>query len=133
MSRSLPLMFCLVIGLLLLACSKPADTNRNAAATNSAVPAGTPAAAAQSPATSATAEKIGVPECDAFLTAYENCVTSKVPAAQRATFEAGMKTWRTQWKRLADNPQTKPGLVEACKRQQELQRTTLNKTYGCTL
>jgi hypothetical protein len=127
-------MFCLVIGLLLLACSKPADTNRNAAATNSAAPAGTPAAASQSASTNAAAgEKIGVPECDAFLTAYENCVTSKVPEAQRATFETGMKTWRTQWKRLADNPQTKPGLVEACKRQQEIQRTTLNKTYGCTL
>jgi hypothetical protein len=43
-----------------------------------------------------------------------------------------MKTWRTQWKKLADNPQTKAGLVEACKRQQELQRTAL-KAYGCTL
>ena len=133
MSRSLPLMFCLVIGLLVLACSKPADTNRNAAATNSAAPAATPAATSHTASTSAPAEKIGVPECDAFLTAYENCVTTKVPEAQRATFETGMKTWRTQWTRLADNPQTKPGLVEACKRQQELQRTTLNKTYGCTL
>jgi hypothetical protein len=124
-------MFCLVIGLLVLSCSKPADTNRNAAATNSAAPAGTPAAT-RSPATVASGERIGVPECDAFLTAYENCVTTKVPEAQRATFETGMKTWRTQWKKLADNPQTKAGLVEACKRQQELQRTAL-KAYGCTL
>ena len=131
MSRSLPLMFCLVIGLLVLSCSKPADTNRNAAATNSAAPVGTPAAT-HSPATVASGERIGVPECDAFLTAYENCVTTKVPEAQRATFETGMKNWRTQWKKLADNPQTKAGLVEACKRQQELQRTAL-KAYGCTL
>src|SRR5689334_23509526 len=134
MSRSLPLMFCLVIGLLVLSCSKPADTNRNAASTNNAAPAGTPAAHAPSPSTNAAAgEKIGVPECDAFLTAYENCVANKVPAAQRANFEANMKTWRADWKRLAGNPQTKPGLVEACKRQQEVQRTTLNKTFGCTL
>jgi len=131
MSRSLLLMFCLVIGLLVLSCSQ-ADTNRNAASTNSAAPAATPAAT-HSPATVAAAgEKIGVPECDAFLTAYENCVTTKVPEAQRATFQTGMKTWRTQWKKLADNPQTKAGLVEACKKQQEAQRTAL-KAYGCTL
>src|ERR1051326_5053368 len=130
MSRTLPLMFCLVIGLLVLACSKPADTNRNAASTNNTTaPSGTPAA----PSTStAVAEKIGVPECDAFLTAYENCVTTKVPAQARAQFQAGMKTWHTEWKRLADNPQTKGTLAEACKRQHDAQRTAL-KAYGCTL
>lgn len=130
MSRTLPLMFCLVVGLLVVACSKSADTNR-AAATNSAVPAGTPAAT-HSPAATAAAEKIGVPECDAFLTAYENCVTTKVPEAQRATFQTGMKTWRTEWKKLAENPQTKGTLAEVCKKQQEAQRTPL-KAYGCTL
>src|SRR6185369_12230381 len=131
MSRTLPLMFCLVIGLLVLACSKPADTNRNAASTNNTTaPSGTPAAPSAS--TAVAGEKIGVPECDAFLTAYENCVTTKVPAQARAQFQAGMKTWRTEWKRLADNPQTKGTLTEACKRQHEAQRTAL-KAYGCTL
>ena len=131
MSRSLLLMFCLVIGLLVLSCSK-ADTNRNAASTNAAAPAATPAATR--PATTAAAgDRIGVPECDAFLTAYENCVTTKVPEAARSQFQAGMKTWRTEWKRMADNPQTKAGLVEACKKQLEASRTTLNKAYGCTL
>jgi len=133
MSRSLPLMFCLVIGLLVLSCSKPADTNRNAASTNNTAPSGTPAAHAASPSTNAAAgEKIGVPECDAFLTAYENCVTTKVPEQARAQFQAGMRTWRTEWKRLADNPQTKGTLAEACKRQHDAQRTAL-KAYGCTL
>jgi len=133
MSRSLLLMFCLVIGLMVLACSKPADTNRNAASTNKTAPTGTPAATAPGASTTAAAgEKIGVPECDAFLTAYENCVTTKVPEQARAQFQAGMKTWRTEWKRLADNPQTKGTLTEACKRQHEAQRTAL-KAYGCTL
>ena len=134
MSRTLPLMFCLVIGLLVLSCSKPADTNRNAAATNSAASSATPAATAHTASTTAAAgEKIGVPECDAFISAYENCVTAKVPEAQRATFQTGLKNWRTEWKKLADNPQTRPSLVEACKKQQELQRQSLNKLYGCTL
>ena len=133
MSRSLPLLFCLVIGLMVLSCSKPADTNRNAASTNSAAPSGTPAASPHNASTNAAAgEKIGVPECDAFLTAYENCVTTKVPEQARAQFQAGMKTWRTEWKRLADNPQTKGTLAEACKRQHDAQRTAL-KAYGCTL
>jgi len=131
MSRSLLLMFCLVVGLLVLSCSK-AETNRNAASTNSAAPAGTPAAT-HSPAAVASGERIGVPECDAFLTAYENCVTTKVPEQARAQFEAGMKTWRTQWKRMADNPQTKAGLVEVCKKQLDASRQALNKAYGCTL
>ena len=130
MSRILPLMFCLVVGLLVVACTKSADTNR-AAATNSAAPAGTPAAT-HSPAATAAADKIGVPECDAFITAYENCVTTKVPEAQRATFQTGIKTWRTEWKKLAENPQTKGTLVEVCKKQQEAQRAAL-KAYGCTL
>ena len=131
MSRSLLLMFCLVIGLLVLACSKPADTNRNAASTNKTAPSGTPAATSQTASTTA-GDKLGVPECDAFLTAYENCVTTKVPEQARAQFQAGMKTWRTEWKRLADNPQTRSSLVEACKRQHDAQRTAL-KAYGCTL
>src|SRR6185369_881822 len=132
MSRSLLLMFCLVIGLMVLACSKPADTNRNAASTNKTAPTGTPAATAPGASTTAAAgEKIGVPECDAFLTAYENCVTTKVPEQARAQFEASMKTWRTEWKKLADNPQTKPGLVTACKKQLEIARTSM-KAYNCT-
>ena len=131
MSRSLLLMFCLVIGLLVLSCSKPADTNRNAASTNSAAPAGTPAAT-HSPATvAASGDQIGIPECDSFLTAYENCVTTKVPEQARAQFQAIMKTWRTDWKRMAENPQTRPSLVEACKRQHELARTQM-KAYACT-
>jgi hypothetical protein len=129
MSRTLPLMFCLVVGLLVVACTKSADTNR-AAATNSAAPATSPATATHTPA--AAAEKIGVPECDAFITAYENCVTTKVPEAQRATFQTAIKTWRTEWKKLADNPQTKGTLVQVCKKQQDAQRTAL-KAYGCTL
>lgn len=134
MSRTLPLMFCLVVGLLVVACSKTAETNHNAAATNSAAPATSPATATHTPATTAAAgDHIGVPECDAFITAYENCVNAKVPEAQRATFQTGLKTWRTEWKKLAENPQTKPTLVGVCKKQQELQRSSLNKLYGCTL
>jgi hypothetical protein len=111
MSRSLLLIFCLVLALLVFACSRP-DTNRNTTVTVSGEP-------------------VGVPECDNFLNAYETCVSTKVPEVGRPQFQTVMMTWRTNWKRLADNPQTKPGLVEACKAQHETARTQM-KAYGCT-
>jgi hypothetical protein len=130
MSKSLLLMLCLLTGLLVLACAK-SDTNRNVAA-----PAGTNSSAASTPVTttntSASAgEKIGIPECDTFLTNYENCVTTKVPEAARASYKTAIANWRSSWKKLADNPQTKGTLANVCKTQLETARTQL-KSYGCT-
>lgn len=131
MSKTLLLMLCLLTGILVLACAKY-DTNRNAAApagTNSAAPVTTPASTTN---TSASAgDKIGIAECDTFLTAYENCVTTKVPEAGRAAYQKGVHTWRTEWKKLADNPQTRGTLASICKTQLETARTQF-KSYGCT-
>jgi len=130
MSKSLLLMLCILTGLLVLACAK-SDTNRNAApaATNSAAPAGTPASSTNSSAS--TSDKIGVEECDHFLTAYDNCVTTKVPEALRPRYKTTIATWRADWKKLADNPQTRGTLVTVCKTQLETARTQM-KSMGCT-
>ena len=128
MSKSLLLMSCIVIGLLVLACNRQ-ETNRNAAAP----------AAASSPATThantntatASADKVGVAECDNFITAYETCVSSKVPESARGPLRAAANTWRTDWKRMAENPQSRAGLAAACTRQLEAARTQL-KAYNCT-
>src|SRR6185369_17845418 len=106
MSKSLLLMLCLLTGLLVLACTK-SDTNRNVAA-----PAGTNSSAASTPATTtntsaSTGDKIGIAECDTFLTNYETCVTTKVPEAARASYKTAIANWRTSWKKLADDPRTK--------------------------
>ena len=111
MSRSL-LMLCLLLALLIVACARSADTNRNATVTVSG-------------------EQIGVPECDNFLNAYEACIASRVPEEGRPQFQTAMTTWRSNWKQLAANPQTKPGLVQACKDQHERARTQM-RAYGCT-
>lgn len=126
MSRSLLLVFCLGIGLLILACGGP--TNKNGTPTNSS---GSESVAASPAATVAAAEQIGVPECDNFLNAYESCVTTKVPAAVRPGFQATMTTWRAQWKRMAADPQTRPALVTACQNHLENARNQM-KSYGCT-
>jgi len=123
-------MLCILTGLLVLSCSKSDETNRNAAP----APAGTPAVVTNkndNAPTTAAAEKVGVAECDNFITAYENCVSSKVPAASRDQLKAAVATWRTQWKKLADNPQTRGTLASACKTQLEATRTQM-KAYGCT-
>ena len=133
MSKSLLLISCIVIGLLVLACAKSVETNRNGETNASApVTASTPVAPPtnRNDNTGATVQ-VGVAECDTFLTAYENCISTKVPEATRAQFRTTMTTWRTEWKKLADNPQTRGQLVTVCKTQMETARTQM-KAYNCT-
>ena len=111
MSRTRLMTVCFALGLLVFACSRP-DTNRNTTVTISGEP-------------------VGVSECDSFLNAYETCISTKVPGESRAQFQNVMTTWRANWKKLAENPQTKPGLVQACKDQHERARTQMS-AYGCT-
>jgi hypothetical protein len=125
------IMLCFLSSLLLLSCTKSEVTNGNSNTAGSETKA-TPAATAKNGTTASTAgDKVGVAECDAFITAYENCVNNKVPAAVRPQFSSGIAQWRTQWKKLADDPQTKPTLVSVCKNQLEAAKTSM-KAYNCT-
>ena len=132
MSKSLLFMICLLTGLLVLACGKTAETNRNANATAPA-PAASVTTNKNTNATAATAsaDKIGIEECDAFLTAYDTCVNSKVPEAARAQYKQALTTWRTEWKKIADDPKTRGTLANICKTQLNTARTTF-KAYNCT-
>jgi hypothetical protein len=78
----------------------------------------------------ASADKIGVAECDDFLEKYEACVTTKVPEAARASFNSSMQQWRSSWKQLASNPQTKGTLADVCKKSLESAKQSLS-TYSC--
>jgi hypothetical protein len=132
MLKTILITLCFVSSLLLLGCTKTETTapNTNAGTTEKKAtpPATTPAAGTTA---STAGDKIGIPECDEFITAYENCVNKKVPAAMRAQFNSGLAQWRTSWKQLAVNPQSKPTLVSACKTQLESAKTSM-KAYGCT-
>ena len=133
MSKFFLLMVCILTGLLVLACGS--GTNKNAVAPSAAtspVPAGTPVSTNRNGNENANvAEKVGIAECDSFITAYETCVSSKVPAAAQANLKASVAQWRTQWKKLADNPQTRGTLAAACKTQREATMTAM-KAYNCT-
>jgi len=136
MSKSLLLMICILTGLLLLACGKSAETNRNANATAPGSTAPAPAATVSTnkngnDGASATAEKIGIEECDSFLTAYDNCVSTKVPETSRAQYKQAIANWRTSWKKLAETAATRATLASVCKNQLETARAQL-KAYNCT-
>lgn len=138
MTTKLISLFALCVLLaVMLACGGADNTNTaanaNAVATNANTKAAaTPASTTATPAsTTSAAGDIGVAECDEFLKKYEACVSGKVPAAAQATFKSSMEQWRTSWKQLAANPQTKSTLAAACKSSMDTAKTSL-ASYNCT-
>jgi len=134
MSKSLLFMICILTGLLLLGCAKSADTNRNAVAPSNSTapaPAGSVSTNKNTNASVAAADKIGIEECDTFLTAYESCISTKVPEAQRAQYQSGITQWRASWKKLADTPATRGTLPGICKTALETTRAQM-KSFNCT-
>jgi len=129
MRIKLSLLLCVVCAIVLVGCAR-SESNNNAATANANKAAAT-TTPASTVATSASADKIGVPECDQFIANYEACVTGKVPEAARAQFKTGMEQWRSSWKKLAANPQTRGTLAGVCKQTVESARTSM-KMYNCT-
>lgn len=132
MTKYFVLIGCVLIGLLVLACG--AHTNRNESAPSTTAPAGTPVTTTNrndNTGGPATTDKVGIAECDNFIAAYESCVSSKVPEAGRTALKASVATWRTEWKKLADNPQTRGTLAAHCKTQRETTMAAM-KAYNCT-
>jgi hypothetical protein len=82
-------------------------------------------------ATTAHAQSTGVPVCDEFLTKYDTCVTSKLPAEQRATFKSQLDQTRKAWVDMGKNPQTKSALESSCKQTMDAIKASL-QAYGCT-
>jgi hypothetical protein len=110
---------------LMFGCAKSGST------TNRESPAAPAASPAATTTTASHAGEVGVPECDAFLKAYEACVHDKVPAAARPTFDTTLANWKRAWHDQAANPQTKPALAAACKTAHDNARTSM-KAYNCT-
>jgi hypothetical protein len=129
------LILCVLCAAILIGCNKTETGNTNTATENSnkSTTAATPATKTTTTTSSTTAagDKIGVPECDDFIAKYEACVSDKVPEVARAQFQSMLKTWRTEWKKAADNPQTKAALAQGCKMSAEQANASM-KAYGCS-
>ena len=128
MRRTTGVVLCLAFAIFLIGCSTTeTNTNTNTASGTTDKPATATTPAAATASTSGTS--VGVPECDDFLAKYDSC-TSKVPEMVRAQYENAGKQMRDQWKKLAENPQTKSTLAAACKQAVE-QQAAAWKMYGC--
>jgi hypothetical protein len=124
------LIFAVLCAAILVGCSKAETTeNSNMAMSNSNKPATMSTPATTTTTASTSDEKIGVPECDEFIAKYEAC-TSKVPEIARAQYKSAIEQWRSSWKKLAADPQTKGTLAAACKQAAE-QQAAAWKMYGC--
>lgn len=131
MRRTTMLALSVACGLLLMACSTTDTTNNRNANSNSTV-AEKPATATPATETASTSgDKIGVPECDDFIAKYDACVSNKVPEMVRAQYKDAIARWRTEWRRMANDPNTRGQLAAACKSAAEQQSAAL-KSFGCT-
>jgi len=131
MLRNSLLILCVLCAAILIGCNKTETGNSNTMTSNSNKPATTMSTPASTTGTTAAGDKIGVPECDDFMAKYEACVSGKVPEMARAQFQNMLKTWRTEWKKAADNPQTKAALAKGCKMSAEQANASM-KAYGCS-
>ena len=131
MLRKSLLVFSILCAAILIGCSTTETGNSNTAAGNSNK-AGTSAAGTTStPGTTASGDKIGIPECDDYIAKYESCVRGKVPEAARASMESSLKAARDNWKKAAENAQSRGTLAAACKQASDAAAASM-KAYGCT-
>jgi hypothetical protein len=132
MLRKSFLIFAVLCAVFLIGCGKTEVTVNNSNS-NSATKEGDKPVATSSSADTApsSGEKIGIPECDDFITKYDACVSGKVPEAQRAQYQNTIKQWRDSWRELAKNPMTKGVATAACKQAAESAKTSM-KEYNCS-
>lgn len=133
MSTMIRPLFALAFALALAGCNKSEHPAKPAAPTTSPAAPTATAPAASAPATTAAASSggIGVAECDDYLTRYEACVSSKVPAEARAALEQSLTQMRDAWRAAAATDAGKQGLAAACKQAHEAARSAMQQ-YGCS-
>lgn len=122
--------------LALAACQKQPEPAKPAAPAPAATPATPPAAAPATPPPAAapapaTADSIGVPECDNYITKYMACVSGKVPEASRAQLQASLDQMREAWKQAAATDAGKASLAQACTAANDAAKSSMS-AFGCT-
>ncbi|MBL8299988.1 MAG: hypothetical protein JNN30_16740 [Rhodanobacteraceae bacterium] len=131
--------------LALAACQKQPEPAKPAAAPAPATtPAAPPAAAPTTPppaaapetpppaaAAPATADSVGVPECDNYINKYMACVSGKVPEAARAQLQASLDQTRALWKQTAATDAGKASLAQACTAANDAAKGSMS-AFGCT-
>jgi len=81
--------------------------------------------------TAAHAQSTGIAACDDFLTKYDSCVVTKIPAEQRATFKTQLDQTRKAYIDLSKNPSTKATMEATCRQTMDAIKASLT-AYGCS-
>jgi hypothetical protein len=81
--------------------------------------------------TAAHAQSTGVAACDDFLTKYDSCVVSKIPAEQRAMYKTQLDQTRKAWVDMSKNAGAKGAMEASCKQTTEAMKTSL-AAFGCS-
>jgi hypothetical protein len=88
------------------------------------------APAASAPAAAPSGDSVGVPECDDYITKYQNCLKGKIPEAAQAAMKGAFDTTVAEWKKVAATPEGKSGLAMACKSALDASKQAMG-AYGC--
>src|SRR5438552_8504743 len=124
MLRKCLLIFSILCAAILFGCSKTEMSNSNTAAANANK-------SMAGSGTTASGDKIGVPECDDYIAKYEACIRGKVPETARASAESSLKIARENWKKADENAQSIGTLAAACKQASDAAAASM-KAYGCS-
>lgn len=81
--------------------------------------------------TGLSAQTTGVAACDDFLKKYEACVTTKVPAAQKATYQGQFDQMRKAWADAARNATAKASLESSCRQMSDQMKAAMSG-FGCS-
>ena len=81
--------------------------------------------------TAAHAQSTGIAACDDFLTKYDSCVVSKIPAEQRAMFKTQLDQTRKAYIDMSKNPSAKATMEATCKQTMDAIKASLS-AYGCS-
>jgi hypothetical protein len=81
--------------------------------------------------TAAHAQSTGIAACDDFLTKYDSCVISKVPAEQRAMFKTQIDQTRKAWVDMSKNASAKATMEATCRQTMDATKASLT-AFGCT-
>ena len=78
----------------------------------------------------ASAEKIGIPECDEFVAKYEACITDHVPEAKQRQYRENIQAWAKLWRQRMVSSTPRDVVIGACKNHIIASREAM-KSFGC--
>ena len=116
------LILCVLCAAMMVGCFKSQMTSNNQASTANGNSADS--------APVASAEKIGIPECDEFVAKYETCISDHVPAAQQRQYRENIQAWSKLWRQRMVSSTPRDVVVAACKRHIIASRDSM-KSFGC--